>query len=176
MHDEARKIFEELKELKVDPDKETFAVYFQACAASTGFANPIAKKTTEKVAEADEKKEEEVVHNEEEISHMIQDILIVPIDTCTNPKCERTLKEEDIISGMEKSMNSYIVKCNFCECKFVPRFNVFTESGSQVLNGKDGTSFEFLSPATLLKEFTSAFNKKKQKLFKNVRFNIYDLV
>jgi hypothetical protein len=93
---------------------------------------------------------------------MIEDILMVPIDTCNNPNCEKVLKEEEIMSGWEKSMNQYIVKCPHCSCKFVPRINIFTESSHNLLCGKEGTSVEFLSPAALFKEFMNCLNKKEE--------------
>mmetsp|Transcript_3264 Transcript_3264/g.2986 ORF Transcript_3264/g.2986 Transcript_3264/m.2986 type:complete len:364 (+) Transcript_3264:347-1438(+) len=137
LHDEAGKIRDEMKTI-------TFA--FQDSNPKTFI--PTDMKGMKKHYE-EEKKEEDFEDNNEaaQISYILENIVIFTVSKCQNTTCAYVMKEEEIMTGWQKSMNEYISQCPKCKAKFVPKLQLFTDSEYEILNGKEGLEIQWLPPS-----------------------------
>lgn len=154
LHDEAGKLRDEMKSI-------TFA--FQDNNQRT-FIPTDTKAIVKK--EKEEKKEEELKYEDEaaEISYVIENVVIFAVTQCLNTTCNHLIREEEIMSGWQKSMNEYISQCPSCKAKFVPQLNLYTDSDHEFLNGKDGIEIQWLPPSCLLKEFTNCISQRGESI------------
>ena len=69
-------------------------------------------------------------------------------------KCKEPLREEELLSGFEKNLSNYTVKCPICKKPFIPKFAIYAEHESIYLpKGRQGETVSLLPPITLYKEF-----------------------
>jgi len=97
LHDEAGKLRDEMKSI-------TFA--FQDANQRTFI--PTDAKAIKK--EEEEKKEENDEYEDQaaELSYIVENIVIFAVTHCQNTTCNHQIREEEIMSGWQKSMNEYV--------------------------------------------------------------------
>ena len=119
-NNEAWTLYEDMKYNKIDADKVTLGTYFQAIISghdeATKYFHTIASKPQ------DMKEEDQA----ELISMAIENIYYETSFPCPNPACEYVIREEEIMTEWEKSMNSYTSGCPSCKKQsFVPYFKLY---------------------------------------------------
>ena len=78
--------------------------------------------------------------------------------------CEKPLKEEELLSGLQKNNSDYTVKCPQCSCSFVPKFTLYSEYTSDFISGREGLTLQLLPPVALYKEFLNTLGKKGDRV------------
>ena len=94
------------------------------------------------------------------LSAILESSLFLDVDKqCT--KCREPLREEELLSGFEKNLSNYTVKCPVCKKPFVPKFSIYAEQESPYLpKGRQGEAVSLLPPITLYKEFFNILVKE----------------
>ena len=80
---------------------------------------------------------------ENSFSYDFEKIVFLCSEIC--PECESLLKEEDIISGFQKSYSSYTINCIKCKNLLVPRMYI-------IIDHNEYEEAEFLSPSVMYRE------------------------
>lgn len=154
LHEEAGKLRDEMKSITFafqDQNQRTFI--------------PTDLKAAKKIDEEEKKEVEYEEANEgAEISSIIENIVIFAVTQCMNTTCNYLIREEEIMSGWQKSMNDYVSQCPSCKAKFVPKLGLYTDSDHELLNSKDGVEIQWLPPSCLLKEFTNCMSQKGESI------------
>jgi hypothetical protein len=60
------------------------------------------------------------------LSYVLENSLFLEIEKSCG-KCKEFLREEEILSGFQKNMSNYTVKCPICKEFFVPKFTIYSE-------------------------------------------------
>lgn len=151
LHDEAGKLRDEMKSI-------TFA--FQDTNQRTFI--PTDGKGMKIIQKEEEKKEEDLETDNEaaQVSYVLENVVIFAAAQCKNTTCNYIIKEEEIMTGWQQSMNEYISQCPLCKAKFVPKLILLTDSEHESLNGKDGLEIQWLPPSCLMKEFTNCITQR----------------
>ena len=63
-----------------------------------------------------------------EISYIVENVVISAFTQCMNTTCNYLIREEEVMTGWQKSMNEYVSQCPKCKAKFVPQLTFFTDS------------------------------------------------
>ena len=74
-------------------------------------------------------------------------------------QCENPIREEEILSCMQKDQSDYTIKCPHCMKCFVPKFTIYSEYKTQFINGREGLTMQLLPPVALYKEFINTLAK-----------------
>ena len=75
-------------------------------------------------------------------------------------KCGKPLREEEVLSCLQKDQSDYTIKCPHCGMSFVPKFTMYSEYKTPFTKGREGLEMQLLSPAALYKEFINTLSKK----------------
>lgn len=111
--EEARILFEDMRSSKIEADKVTMGTYFQALTNNSNDRNRYI---------SDPKVNQSDAYDAKTISLILDDIYIDTQISCQNTTCNYFIWEEELMTGWEKSKNSYISQCPKCKAKFVPYF------------------------------------------------------
>ena len=115
---------------------------------------------------------EVLIRRNKKIQHIIYNALIEFPDSCTNEQCERIIREEEIISGWPKSLNSYMCRCPACKADFIPELQI-----SYLFMKKEKKyNFYLLSPVLFFKEVMNLINFKGYQIFFTVTFFNYSFL
>lgn len=126
---------------------------------------PTDGKNMKKHVEEEEKKEVYGMENDVgQISYVLDNLVIFTVAQCQNTTCSFVMKEEEIMTGWQKSMNEYVSQCPKCKAKFVPKLQIFTDSDHEILNGKEGVEIQWLPPSCLMKEFTNCITQRGENI------------
>jgi len=93
------------------------------------------------------------------LSYILENLLYFEIDKIC-PKCNETLREEEVFSGFQKNLSSYTIKCPICSGQYVPKFKIYTEQENAFVSGRKGETISMLPPVCLYKEFINIISKE----------------
>ena len=87
------------------------------------------------------------------------------IEICKEcPHCNNPLKEEELLSGLQKNNSDYTSKCPYCLVPFVPKVTLYSEYKTDFINGREGLTLQLLPPVPLYKEFLNTLSKKGDRI------------
>ena len=148
------KLFQDMKKNRIEPSLETITAYFQASGKTTKVV-----KTNSTVPKGGE--EEEVKTGKSEVSTALYNAVIELPNKCGGATCGRFFREEELMSGWSRNLNTYTVKCPACGKEFVPNLQV-TLAADKV------AQFYFLFPPLFAKEVYNLIEFKTSSVFFSV--------
>ena len=72
------------------------------------------------------------ISNSVKLSNVLENSLFMDIEKMCL-KCKEMLREEEILTGFQKDLNNYTVKCPKCQQCFVPKFTIYSEQDNVFL-------------------------------------------
>ncbi len=142
-------LFQEMKKEHIEPTIDTINAYFQACGKA-------GKKQSPSHSEEDTKDQTK----REEISRTLYEAVIDLPKICGNLTCGRVFREEELMSGWSRNLNTYTVRCPGCTKEFVPNLDVSSRAGS--------VQHYFLFPLLFAKEVNNLIEFKTISVFFSV--------
>ena len=109
------------------------------------------------------------ISNSVKLSNVLENSLFMDIEKMCL-KCKEMLREEEILTGFQKDLNNYTVKCPKCQQCFVPKFTIYSEQDNVYINGKKGQKINLLPPITLYKQFFNLVTQKGDQILMDESF------
>ena len=187
----------DMKTEGIEPDVETINLYFQSCSTENQFRRDSGMRLYEEEKEEEEKvgirlsnashstsESSTTGHNpfmtdtplqlekyRKKMAAILEQGVIEFPEICPQEECPKILREEEVMAGFQKGLNSYTVTCPNCKIPFVPQLEISFPAG----RGKPNKvkSLYLLSPALFYKEVQNLLDQNQAHLFFQVYIYIY---